>query len=228
MRIQYFTNDWQFIWKERATVSQQSFILNKIATLAITYSELTYSGSLPLVYPYKLFPVPSGLLGCTLSPPSVLLPSCYHLATFFLPSSYPPFCIYQKNIFHTNYYKFKTFNFQISSFNSELHQCTLRRTFPLATPLLSPCYRLASFYLPSTLHILSIYLGRILDVPWTYLGCTLPLFCIYQKNIFHTIYYKFRTFNFQISSFNSELHQYTLSRTYLLAIPLLSPCYPPT
>ena len=63
----------------------------------------SYSYSQPLVYPYKLFPVSSGLLESILNLPSFLLPSCYLLPTFFLPSSYPPFCIYQKNKSITNY-----------------------------------------------------------------------------------------------------------------------------
>ena len=153
MRIQYFTNDWQFIWKERATVSQQSFILNKIATLAITYSELTYSGSLPLVYPYKLFPVPSGLLGCTLSPPSVLLPSCYLLPTFLLPSCYllatfflPTILYLPKEYFLHNLLQIQ--NFQFSNFKFQFRIASiyafsnLPSRYLLAIPLLSPCYPL--------------------------------------------------------------------------------------
>ena len=100
--------------------------------------------------PSFLHNVPWTYLGCTLNLSSVLLPSCFLLSTFFLPSSYPLFCIYQKNIFHTIYYKFRTFNFQVLIFNCKLHQYTLSRTYLLATSLLSPCYPIPKkeFFLP--------------------------------------------------------------------------------
>ena len=84
----------------------------------------------------------------------------------------------------------------------------LERYFIVPSGLLESIFLLASFFLPS------FY----------------PLFCIYQKNIFHTIYHKFRTFNFQVqrlSTANCEL-QYTLRRTFLEATLLLPSCYPLT
>ena len=50
----------------------------------------------------RTFPLTILLLSPCLNLSWINLPSCFHLATFFLPSSYPPFCIYQKNKSITN------------------------------------------------------------------------------------------------------------------------------
>ena len=95
-------------------------------------------------YPSYTLNIPFGLLERYFIVPSGLLESIFLLASFLLPSSYPLFCIYQKNIFHTIYHKFRTFNFQVqrlSTANCEL-QYTLHRTFLEATPLLPSCYPL--------------------------------------------------------------------------------------
>ena len=93
----------------------------------------------------------------------------------------------------------------------------LERYFIVPSGLLESILNLSSFLLPSC------YL-----LPTFFLPSFYPLFCIYQKNIFHTIYHKFITFNFQVqrlSTANCEL-QYTLRRTFLEATLLLSPYYP--
>ena len=95
----------------------------------------------------------------------------------------------------------------------------LERYFIVPSGLLESIFLLSSFYLPSCFLLATFFL------PSFY-----PLFCIYKKNIFHTIYHKFKTFNFQVqklSTANCEL-QYTLRRTFLEATPLLPSCYPLT
>ena len=165
----------------------QSFTLpipTPIVTLAITYSELTYSDSQPLVYLYKLFPVPSGLLESTLNLSSVLLPSCFLLSTFFLPSSYllpTHYFVFPKRIFSAQFIT----NSKLSIFKFQISQNCINICFVEPFPLLSSCYPLAIGLLPSTFPLPCIYSAYTFDVSWMYLGCTLDVPWMYLAAILY-------------------------------------------
>jgi hypothetical protein len=65
----------------------------------------------------------------TLNVPSGLLESIFLLASFFLPSFYPLFCIYQKNIFHTIYHKFRIPKILLTNCQLSTVNCNYLRTF---------------------------------------------------------------------------------------------------
>ncbi len=103
-------------------------------------------------------------------------------------------------------------------------------------------------YLGRTLDVPWTYLGRTLDVPWMYLESTLNLSsvllpsCYLLATFFQpTILYLPKEYfprnllqiqNFQFSNFKfqfriASIYAFSnLPSRYLLAIPLLSPCYP--
>ena len=107
---------------------KSSAIMNSLATIWIASPYLGRS-----------FDVPTTFLRRILNVSWIYLLSCYHLPSFFLPSSYPLFCIYQKNIsYHNcslkklsiykfwiahcplNWFDFSIFNFQLSTHHCEL------------------------------------------------------------------------------------------------------------
>ncbi len=75
-----------FFCRKATNRQNKGGILTAIATFAIFCQELSHSDTQPLVYPYRLFHIPSGLLGCSLNLPTFFLPSSYLLSTFFLPT----------------------------------------------------------------------------------------------------------------------------------------------
>ena len=107
--------------------------------------------------------------------PSSLLRRTLNLSSFYLPSTLPLFCIYQK----TKKSTFSTIiNFELSIVNSkssELWIVILRWTFPLASPLLPSCYLLAIPLLPPYYPLTIGLLGCILNLSWIYLESTFLL-----------------------------------------------------